>query len=188
MTRPWTVVRRKPGRVVRRGGRLLPGGAGWFWLATPSERLCFTFAPFRGIHLCWRGREYWGDFPRPGTSGLREVPDVKKKSATSGGGDERHLAAIETEVFRDHLAIVEHLAVTRYDDGDARQPGWLTIRTQGRSWVADVKDPDSACSFRVLATTLDELLETVQELLSTEDAPWEKDKYLQQSKTQKSKK
>lgn len=113
---------------------------------------------------------------------------MKKKLVSAAGSDEKHLAAIETEVLRDHLAVVEHLAVVRYDDGDPREPGYITLRTQGRSWIADVKDPDSCCSFRVVATTCDEMLETLQELLSTQDAPWEPDRYLKQKSPKKPKK
>jgi len=167
---------------------LLPRGSGWFWLRTRTDWMCFTFRCFHGLHLVWRGQFKPGEFPRPGLPGLREIPNVKKKTAAAASGPERHLAAVESEILRDHLAIIEHLAVTQYDDGDPRQPGWITIRTQGRAWVCDVKDPDSACSFRILATTVDELLESVQELLNSENSPWEPDQYLKSKSKPKPKK
>jgi len=166
----------------------LPKGKGWFWLRTRDEWMVFDFVPFRGICLRWRGRFRCGEFPPPGTVGLRERPDMKKKTSVAEGNEERHLAPVESEVLVDHLALIEHMAVTRYDDGDPRLPGYLTVRTQGRSWVIDVKDPDSCCSFRVVATTIDEALETVQELLSCDQAPWEPDRYLKQYASKKPKK
>lgn len=188
MGRIVTLVRLSPGRVVRRGGKRFPRGAGWFWVSTLTERLCFTYQCWWGVQLVWRGSSYAGDFPSPNTPGLRERVDMKRKTVSSGGADERHLVPMESEVLRDHLAIIEHLAVVKYDDGEPREPGYLTIRTQGRAWVADVKDPDSGCSFRAVASTIDELLETVQELLATEDAPWEADKWLQNAAKRRGKK
>lgn len=113
---------------------------------------------------------------------------MKKKNGASQDAQGSHMAPVETEVLKEHMALVEHCTVTKYDDGDPRQPGWFTLRTQGRSWIIDVKDPDSATSFRVVATTLDEALETVQELLSSDQAPWEPDRYLKQQAPKKSKK
>lgn len=180
MGRVWTVVQLTRARVVRRGGRLLPFGNGHFWVRTASEWICLDFRPWVGIQLRWRGPSKPGEFPPPCTPGLRERCAVKKKTATSSGGEEKHLAPMESEVFRDHVALVEHMAMVKYDDGDVRKPGWITLQTRGRSWCAVVKDPDSECSFTVVATTLDEALETVQELLATEDAPWEPDRFLRQ--------
>lgn len=188
MGRVWCLCRFEAGRVVRRGGRLLPRGSGWFWYRDRCGWSCYTFAPFRGLFRCWRGPFKVGDFPRPGDPALKRVPDVKKKVAAASGPGERHLAPVESEILRDFLSIIEHCAVVQYDDGDPRQPGWITVRTQGRAWVADVKDPDSGCSFRLLATTFDELLESLQELLSCDQAPWEPDHYLKSKAKQPRKK
>jgi len=182
------IVQSGPGRVVRRGGSLLPRGRGWFWVSRNGVWSCYSFAPFRGICLRWRGCSRCGGFPAPTDAGYREGPSMKKKSAAGVEGDAKHLAPIESEVMCDHLALIEHCAVVKYDDGDARIPGWFTVRTQGRSWVIDVKDPDSGCSFRVLATTFDEAFETVQELLCCEAAPWEPDRYLQDQQKKAKKK
>lgn len=100
----------------------------------------------------------------------------------------KHLAALESEVFRDLMPIVEHCALMQYDDGEQREPGWITIRTSGAGWQVVVKDPDSASSFISLAKTLDEALSTAALLLGCEEAPWEPDAYLSSSKARKGKK
>lgn len=113
---------------------------------------------------------------------------MRKKTVAAADDGRQHIAAMETEVLRDHLAVIEHLAVIRYEDGQPRQPGYITLRTQGQAWVVDVKDPDSCCSFRLLATTVDELLESLQELLGADQAPWEPDPWLKSAATKGRKK
>lgn len=100
----------------------------------------------------------------------------------------KHLAALETEVFRDMLALVEHTACMQYDDSSPREPGWFTVRTTGSAWQVVVKDPDSACSFTATGKTLDEALSTAALLLGCEEAPWEPDAYLSSAKARKGKK
>lgn len=107
------------------------------------------------------------------------------KTATEGGN---HLAAVETQIFHDLMALVEHCTTRKYDDGDPRETGWLTIKTQGAAWCVQVKDPDSACSFTAVADTLDKALETAQLLLSCDEAPWETDQWLAAAKAKKNKK
>lgn len=112
---------------------------------------------------------------------------MKKKVAVGGAGEEKHLAAVETEYFKPFMSIVEHCAIRKYDDGDPRTPGYITIGTSGSSWTVTVKDPDSASSFRVVAQSLDNALETVALLLAADEAPWEHDRFLQQQAKQKKK-
>ena len=100
----------------------------------------------------------------------------------------KNLAALESEYFREHLALVEHCCCLQYEDGEPRQPGWITFRTQGAGWQVVVKDPDSASSFIALGKTLDEALDTAALLLGSEEAPWEPDAYLAQSKARAKKK
>lgn len=188
MSRHWTLAVTEPCHPVRRGGRLLPRGPGWFWLTCAGQWSCYRFRSWHGLQRVWRGRERSGDFPDPAAPGYRGCLLMKQKTVAAADDGRRHIAAMETEVMRDHLALVEHLAVTRYEDGQARQPGYITIRTQGQAWVADVKDPDSCCSFRLLATTLDELLESLQELLGADQAPWEPDQWLRANQAKAKKK
>lgn len=111
---------------------------------------------------------------------------MKKPQVATGSGAGRHCAPIESEVLREHLPLVEHCCMTQYDDGSPRVPGWFTVRTQGRAWIIDVKNPETLLSFRVLAESLDEALETAALLLAAEEAPWEPDPWLKsRSRTKK---
>jgi hypothetical protein len=100
----------------------------------------------------------------------------------------KNLAAVESEHFRDHLALVEHCCCLQYEDGSPRQPGWFTVRTSGAAWQVVVKDPDSCSSFTVVARTLDEALDSAALLLGCEEAPWEPDAFLAKTHGAKGKK
>lgn len=113
---------------------------------------------------------------------------MKKRTAKKEMGDASHLAPIESDRFHDLLSLVEHMSVRRYDDGDPREPGWITIKTQGSAWIVQVKDPDACCSFSAVGETLDKALATAALLLSTDEAPWEPDTWLAQSAARKKKK
>lgn len=112
---------------------------------------------------------------------------MKRRQALTGPDGAKHLVAMETELFKDLLPLVEHCGVRQYDDGEAREVGWFTIKTQGAAWVVQVKDPDSACSFSVVASTLDKALETAALLLACDEAPWEPDAFLAGAKARKKK-
>lgn len=118
----------------------------------------------------------------------RELPVMQKKKIAASGGSERHRAPVETEVFSGLMPLVEHIALTQYDDGDSREPGWITIKTQGRAWVVQVKDADAGVSFAVVGETLDRALETAALLLGCDEAPWEHDQWLTKKMPQKKKK
>lgn len=115
-------------------------------------------------------------------------PVMKKRQAKSVMGDANHLAKMETEVLRDHMSLLEHCAVRKYDDSEPREPGWITIKTQGAAWVVQVKDPDGCCSFSAVGETLDKALETASLMLSCDEAPWEPDSFLAQAAARKKKK
>lgn len=100
----------------------------------------------------------------------------------------KHLAAVETETFRQYMPLVEHCCMLQYEDGEPRMPGWITIRTNGAAWQCVVKDPDSASSFTTVGQTLDEVMGTAALLLGCEEAPWEPDSWLAQSKARSKKK
>lgn len=104
---------------------------------------------------------------------------MKKKAAVTTPKDgPEHLAAVESNVWGAFGPLIAHCAVTRYDDGDPRKPGWLTIKTQGSSWVVQVKDPDSASSFQAVAVSLDDALSLASVLLEADSTPWEHDPWL----------
>jgi len=117
-----------------------------------------------------------------------EKPVMKKRGVKPLGEATKHLAPMETEILKDHMPLVEHMAVRQYDDGEAREPGWITIKTQGAAWCVQVKDPDGACSFTAVGKTLDDALETATLLLGCDEAPWEPDQWLAASQSRKKKK
>lgn len=104
---------------------------------------------------------------------------MKKRIAKGAlDGDVKHLAPVESNIFTNLMPLVEHCAIRRYDDGEQREPGWFTVKTQGSAWVVQVKDPDGAVSFSAVGQTLDNALETAALLLACDEAPWEPDRFL----------
>lgn len=113
---------------------------------------------------------------------------MKKKTSKAAENEGLHLAPLETEFFRDLMSLVEHCATRKYEDGDPRETGWITVKTQGAAWCVQVKDPDSAMSFTAVGSTLDKALETAALLLACDEAPWEPDTWLAQKKRPRGKK
>lgn len=106
----------------------------------------------------------------------------KKSAAAAAGGDARQLANVVSKTFEGLAPLVEHCAVVRYDDGDPRETGWITIKTIGAAWSVQVKDPDSGNSFQFVSETLDKALEGAALLLACDDAPWQPDAFLKRKK------
>lgn len=120
------------------------------------------------------------------------VPEVrvKKKSpsaAPAPGDGPKHIAPMESNVFHKLHNIVAHCAITRYDDGDPRRPGWITVQTLGSAWKVMVKDPDGCCQMSAIGNTLDDALALADLLLGSEDAPWEPDPFLKRQESGKKK-
>jgi hypothetical protein len=89
---------------------------------------------------------------------------------------------VESELFSRLMSVVAHMSITRYEDGDTRRPGWITVSTVGSSWKVVAKDPDAAAQCTALAGTLDDALALLDLLLSSEEAPWEPDSFLAKGK------
>lgn len=104
----------------------------------------------------------------------REWPDMKKLKREDVGSV-KHLAAMETELFREHMAIVEFLALMQYEDGTPRAPGRLVVETRGAGWALLLKDPDSQLQLKAVGITLDDALDALQVHLGSDNAPWELD-------------
>jgi len=183
----WTIyfTGRRPNTARPR--RWLPKGKGEFRLVAKHAVFLLTFTHGKGIHLSAVQRKIPGMYSEPLAGTLFERPSMKKKVSAAMGGDHKHLAPVETEYFGKLLPLVEHCCVRKYDDGDLRETGWLTIKTQGAAWVVQVKDPDAACSFSAVGETLDKALETAALLLGCDEAPWEPDSFLAASKARKKK-
>jgi len=184
----WLMGFPRPGLHRGRVKRWVPKGKGKFFARTGTSFLGLTYLYRRGICLTSRWPLYSGLFPAEGMVENWEFPSMKKKTALGGPGDGKHLAAMETNLFHQHQSLVEHCALRKYDDGDAREVGWFTIKTVGAAWIVQVKDPDSCASFSAVADTLDKALDTAALLLSCDEAPWEQDVWLKQAQQKKNKK
>jgi len=106
---------------------------------------------------------------------------MKKRSVSNQQGKQdgpQHLAAMESAVFSKLHSLVAHCAITKYEDGDPRKPGWFTIKTMGSAWVVQVKEPDTALQLSAVGQTLDDALALIDILLTSEEAPWEPDPFL----------
>lgn len=122
------------------------------------------------------------------TSWYGDLLVKKRKPREVDGEQPAHLAPMESNVLSRCEALVAHCAATRYDDGDARQPGWWTVRTRGSAWELEIKDPDTCCRLVVIQATLDDALALAQALLTSDDAPWEPDPWLTSQKARQKKK
>lgn len=166
------------------------------WL--PRKKV-YWFVSFRNLefHLCSIPRhgihvfgvtdraEVTPSLYRPLIEFGRPSVAIRKRSETPKAG--KHLAAMETELFRTLLPLSEHCSHREYEDGSPREPGWFTIKTNGAAWCIQVKDPDTACSFTAVGDTIDKALETAALLLACDEAPWEPDTWLAQAKAKKKK-
>jgi len=144
--------------------------------------------PWKGI--CVIAEHEPGAHGHPGEvpSRVWEYPSMAIKKRDAAKVEAIHLAAVECKTFDGLMPLVEHMALRQYEDATPREPGWITIKTQGSAWVVQVKDPDSVSSFSAVAETLDKALETAALLLSCDDAPWELDRWLQDAAARKKKK
>jgi len=172
----WSLHRVKP-------RRFMPKGTSFFRVGLDDLVYHLTSEWWVGIHLV--GISYRGALRRE--RGDRYImvrrPIVKQKTAAAAAGDgAKHVAAMETTLLRDLMPIIEHCALVRYDDGQVRLPGWVTIKTLGAAWIVQVKDPDSANSFQFVAETIDRALEGAALLLACDDAPWQPDAFLKKKK------
>lgn len=172
-----------PSRCRRRGS-----------IGTEWERCYLWVHPMRIELAVKRGRGYSAvafESPRKGrvvlwdarNAGRREMR--KKSPRTTAPGTQAHLAPVESTILSQHHSIVKHCCVTRYDDGDPRQPGWISIKTVGGVWQIEAKDPDTTQFLRVQQPHLDDAITLLALLLDSEDAPWEFDSWAAQQKNRK---
>lgn len=168
--------------------RWLPKGWSEFYLKCRSTYFTLRARSWLGIALITEWEP--GSLPDLGVSPRRqwEYPAMGIKKRTVQVQDSQHLAAVESTYLTHLLPLVEHCALLKYDDGTPRLPGWFTIKTNGASWIVQVKDPDSCCSFNAVGETLDKALETAALLLSCDSAPWERDRFLVDSQARTKKK
>jgi len=172
------------------GGRVcryLPKGNSTFFIRYGGIEFQLTGKSRRGI--CVVARWDRGErLSRPHEPDLEwEFPSmaIKKRQVTKS--DVAHLAVVETTLFAQHMALIEHMALRKYDDVSDRETGWVTIKTVGAAWAVQVKDPDSSSSFTAIGDTLDKAFDTANLLLACDEAPWEPDSWLAASKAKRKK-
>lgn len=84
----------------------------------------------------------------------------------------QHEAPVETSVLKNHMALIEHMAMNATPDGMPRTPGKLIITSVGEAWLCEVMDPDRLRSIRVLGATLDDALFLADKLVRSASPPW----------------
>lgn len=148
-----------------------------------DSRLILRYVPFAGwlpVHLrVFRGH-VTGEvhYPHWGIKEMRK----RNQAAPSSDSPAQHLAAMESATFSRLQPIVSQCCVTKYDDGDPRQPGSLFISTQGSMWRATVTEPDACLKLTMMAQTLDDALAGLALALEAESIPWEVDTYAMSKK------
>jgi len=118
---------------------------------------------------------------------VRRMRHLKRRKAVASESQAMNLAAVESNVFAKLMGLVAHCADIKYDDGQPRQPGWITLKTFGSTWQIEAKDPDTCQYMRVTQPTLDDAITLLALLLDSEDAPWEHDVWAAQQKDKKKK-
>lgn len=144
------------------------------------------YNPGRGLYPAW---SKWTD-RRDAHAVVYRYPemDVKKRTAVASpapGDGPKHLAPLTSKNFQSLPNLVMHCCVCKYDDGDPRQPGWLSIRSQGAAWVVTLKDPDTGTQMQCLGNTLDDALALADMMAGSDDAPWEIDPWAKKQASKK---
>jgi len=179
VAKSWCVMYRGNRWIGKRPARWLPMGRSQFSVLTGSRSYVMSSLRFRGICVVEVRAKTWGAVARvDAVLERREFPHMKKVKRAERASV-KHIAALESNLFRDHMAIVEHMAMLQYDDGEPRKAGWVTLRCIGAAWQVVVKDPDGCASFTAVGRTLDEALDTAALLLGSDEAPWEPDAWLE---------
>lgn len=159
--------------VGERPGRWLPMGVCRFSVLTGNRRYVMRAMPFRGIGVVEVRSWAWG----PGNYDDRLIERRErcsvKKVKVADRATVKHLAALESEMFREHLPIIECLAMLQYNDGSPREPGYLGMWTQGATWFVRVTDKTGEAQMTAEGRTAEEAWDTLSVLLGSEQPPWE---------------
>ena len=174
--------------IGRRARPWLKMGRDEWIVLTEHFRLRMQRVPFKGTFCrAAAARECLPGEPVPRVLRQREYPDMRKV-ARADQSVCRHLAALETNLFREHMAVVEHLCLLQYDDGTPRVPGLLMVSVKGCAWYLTLKDPDSMMQLPVVGVTVDDALDALAVHLGSENAPWEPDAWAMTRKAGRGKK
>lgn len=156
----------------------LPQAACRVHVRSPSWVLTLWYMP--GVGYLPESFQWSGPPPAINSRWIWGDEHVKKRvigTASANARGVEHLAPIETKVLDKLPNLVGHMATVRYEDGEARQPGQVIVKTQGAAWVVTVKDPDACAQLQCVGQSLDDALALADLLLAAEDAPWEIDRW-----------
>jgi len=150
-----------------------PWGKGIFFVLTGTGTIGMRYAPFRGVH-----RAAWYAPGKPQGVAFRTADRVweklsVKKVKISERATVKHLAALENEMFKEHMPILEVLAMLQYADGTPREPGYLGMWVQGYTWFIRVQDKTGKAQMTAEGRTAEEAWDTLAVLLGSENPPWE---------------
>lgn len=108
----------------------------------------------------------------------REIVKRIMRVAPEQGDDFKSVAASqETKLLKGYPTLVSFATVTRYDDGEARTPGWWMLKVLSGNWQLILKDRDSGLQLSLLAPTIDDVFKLAETMLQSDKAPWELDQY-----------
>jgi len=173
MPKHWTVFYRGNRWYRRKPATWRPHGKGVFFLLTGNGMWGMRFAPFRGVSkAAWYPPGQSGGVSFRDAAKVFEVTSVKKVKVADRASV-KHLAPLESNMFREHLAVLEVLAMLQYADGTPREPGYLGMWTQGATWFVRVTDKTGDAQMTAEGRTAEEALDTLQLLLGSENPPWE---------------
>lgn len=91
---------------------------------------------------------------------------------------QRAYAVNDPEAFKDVPVLRDFFLLTTYEDGTPREPGALyLVAGPSGTWKAIFKEPTAAAMLRIEAPDLLTLWMTAEEVISSEDAPWQHDEW-----------
>lgn len=144
-----------------------------FFVLTGNGKYAMRFLPFRGVSRAgWFPLGAYYDVSLRTAERVWEVPSVKKVQIAERSAV-KHLAALETHMFREHLAVLEVLAMLQYADGSPREGGYLGMWVQGATWFVRVQDKTGHAQLTAEGRTAEEAWDNLQLLLGSDNPPWE---------------
>lgn len=88
------------------------------------------------------------------------------------------LAVVDVDAFKELPNIRDFMLCTVYPGTTVeRTTGVLILTARAGSWVLTAKEGAKCLMLKLQAPSLDELWLTLEEMLESEDAPWEADPY-----------
>ena len=173
MPKHWTVFYRGNRWFRRKPSTWQPLGKGVFFLLTGNGTYAMRYAPYRGKSLAaWYRPGHQAGVAFRDADRVWEVLSVKKVKVADRA-TVKHLAPLESDMFSEHLAVLEVLAMLQYADGTPREPGYLGMWTQGATWFVRVQDKTGDAQMTAEGRTAEEAWDTLSVLLGSENPPWE---------------